>query len=303
MHSTVAHRHRAWPGFGLILALLQAAACADSGKLLLTGGVSSIDGAAGGGLTPWAVTGSYATSGQFGATAFVTRLKTQDYALNVYGAAASYGDRVELSLARQDFDTGPTGPALGAPGLRLKQDIVGFKLRVFGEAVLDSDTLLPQVAVGVQVKNAHAGALAATLSALGARTRGTDAYVSATKLFLAQGVLVSATLRATKANQNGLLGFGSAADNRYAWLPEVSLAWLLNRRVAVGAEVRAKPDKLNPSALGAGLKEDDWSDVFIAWAPNKNVSLTLAWVELGRIVPAVVARRQHGAYLSAQLAF
>ena len=59
----------------------------------------------------------------------------------------------------------------------------------------------------------------------------------------------------------------------------------------------------NPSALGAGLKEDDWSDVFIAWAPNKNVSLTLAHVELGRIVPAVVTRRQRGAYLSAQLAF
>ena len=303
MHSTVSFRHRALPAFGLVLTLLQAAACADSGKLLLTGGVSSIDGAAGGGLTPWAVTGSYATNGQLGATAFATRVKTQDYALNVYGAAASYGDRVELSLARQDFDTGPTGPALGAPGVRLKQDIVGLKLRVFGEAVLDSDTLLPQVAVGVEVKNAHAGALAATLSSLGARTRGTDAYVSVTKLFLAQGVLVSATLRATKANQNGLLGFGSAADSRYAWLPEVSLAWLLNRRVAVGAEVRAKPDKLNPSALGAGLKEDDWRDVFIAWAPNKNVSLTLAHVELGRIVPVVVTRRQHGASLSAQLAF
>lgn len=303
MHSTVSHRHRAWPAFGLVLTLLQAAACADSGKLLLTGGVSSIDGAAGGGLTPWAVTGSYATNGQFGATAFATRVKTQDYALNVHGAAASYGDRVELSLARQDFDTGPTGPALGAPGLRLKQDIVGLKLRVFGEAVLDSDTLLPQVAVGVEIKNAHVGALAATLASLGARTRGTDAYVSVSKLFLAQGVLVSATLRATKANQNGLLGFGSAADGRYAWLPEVSLAWLLNRHVAVGAEVRAKPDKLNPSALGAGLKEDDWGDVFIAWAPNKTISLTLAHVELGRIVPAVVTRRQRGAYLSAQLAF
>lgn len=303
MQSTVSHCRRAWPALGLMLALLQATACADSGKLLLTGGVSSIDGAAGGGLTPWAVTGSYATSGQFGATAFATRVKTQDYALNVHGAAASYGDRVELSLARQDFDTGPTGPALGAPGLRLKQDIVGLKLRVFGEAVLDSDTLLPQVAVGVEIKNAHAGALAATLSSLGARTSGTDAYLSATKLFLAQGVLVNATLRATKANQNGLLGFGSAADSRYAWLPEVSLAWLLNRRVAIGAEVRAKPDKLNPSALGAGLQEDDWRDVFIAWAPNKNISLTLAYVELGRIVPAVVARRQHGAYLSAQLAF
>ncbi len=153
MQSTVSHCRRAWPVLGLMLALLQATACADSGKLLLTGGVSSIDGAAGGGLTPWAVTGSYATNGQFGATAFATRVKTQDYALNVYGAAASYGDRVELSLARQDFDTGPTGPALGVPGLRLKQDIVGLKLRVFGEAVLDSDTLLPQVAVGVEIKN------------------------------------------------------------------------------------------------------------------------------------------------------
>src|SRR5262245_18586352 len=51
-----------------------------NGKLLLTGGVSSIDGAAGGGLTPWAVTGSYATTDQWGGTAFATRVRTQDYA-------------------------------------------------------------------------------------------------------------------------------------------------------------------------------------------------------------------------------
>jgi hypothetical protein len=78
---------------------------------------------------------------------------------------------------------------------------------------------------------------------------------------------------------------------------------LLNRHLAIGAEYRAKPDKLNPSALGAGLEEDDWIDVFIAWAPNKSLSLTLAYVDLGRIVPAVVTRRQQGAYLSAQVAF
>jgi len=78
---------------------------------------------------------------------------------------------------------------------------------------------------------------------------------------------------------------------------------LLNRHLAIGAEYRAKPDKLNPSALGAGLEEDDWSDVFIAWAPNKSLSFTLAYVDLGHIVPAVVTRRQQGAYLSAQVAF
>ena len=70
-----------------------------SGKLLLTGGVSSIDGAAGGGLTPWAVTGGYGTGNEIGASAFVTRVKTQDYRLTGYGAAVSYGDWVEVSIA------------------------------------------------------------------------------------------------------------------------------------------------------------------------------------------------------------
>ena len=83
----------------------------------------------------------------------------------------------------------------------------------------------------------------------------------------------------------------------------MSLAWLLRKDLAVGVEYRFKPDNLNPSILGDGLREDDWKDVFIAWAPNKNISLTLAWVDLGSIVPAVNARRQSGAYLSAQFGF
>ena len=53
-------------------------ALAGNGKLLLTGGVSSIDGAAGGGLTPWAVTGSYTTTGEVGGTAFATPLRPRD---------------------------------------------------------------------------------------------------------------------------------------------------------------------------------------------------------------------------------
>lgn len=291
----------------LILATGAAGALAQdagrSGKLLLTGGVSTIDGAAGGGLTPWAVTGGYGTERQFGASAYVTRVKTSDYGLTGYGAAASYGDRIEVSIARQDFDTGPTGPALGLPGLHLKQNIFGAKLRVAGDAVLDSDTLMPQIAIGALYKDLDAGGLAPTLTALGAKDSGTDVYVSATKLFLAQGVLVNLTLRATKANQNGLLGFGGTANDSYKIQPEVSLAWLLRRDLAIGAEYRAKPDNLNPSLLGDGLKEDDWKDVFVAWAPSKHLSLTLAYADLGKIVPAVVSKRQKGAYLSAQIAF
>ena len=297
-----------------LAALAGAPACAQSGpaaapfghgngKLLLTGGVSTIDGAAGGGLTPWAVIASYATERQWGATAHATRVKTHDYGLNAYGAAVGIADRVELSIARQDFDTGATGTALGLPGLRLKQDIVGAKWRLLGDAIVDSDTWLPQVAVGLEHKHLDAGGLAPTLDALGAGTQGTDVYLSASKLFLAQGVLLNATLRATKANQNGLLGFGGTARSGYSLQPEISAAWLLRRNLAIGAEYRAKPDNLNPSILGNGLKEDDWADVFVAWAPCKALSLTLAYVDLGHIVPAVATRRQTGAYLSAQVAF
>ena len=53
-----------------------------------------------------------------------------------------------------------------------------------------------------------------------------------------------------------------------------------------------------------GLAEDDWKDLFVVWAPNKKTSVTLAYVDLGRIVPGVTAARQQtGLYHSAQLAF
>jgi hypothetical protein len=278
---------------------------ADRGKLLLTGGVSTIDGAAGGGLTPWAVTGSYATIGEIGSTAFVTTARTKNYSLLTAGAAIGFRDRVELSIARQDFDTQNNLAPLGLAGLHLKQDILGLKLRVAGDAVLNSDTWMPQVAVGLLHKRTDAGALGPTLyGPLGAKDSGTDVYVSATKLLLASGVLLNGTLRATQANQGGLLGFGGAQGSGYRLQPEVSVAKLLRKNLAIGAEYRAKPDNLNRSVLGTGsLREDDWWDIFVAWAPSKNVSFTAAYVDLGKIAPAVQPQRQTGAYLSAQLAF
>ncbi len=287
----------------LCTVVLPAQAC--SGKLLLTGGVSSIDGAAGGGLTPWALTGSHATRGEWGATAFATGVDARDYGLQAGGVALAWNDRLEASFARQRFDTQDNLAPLGLAGLKLQQDIVGLKLRLAGEAVLDSDRWMPQIALGVLHKRADAGALEPTLTgALGAKNSGTELYVSATKLFLAQGVLANLTLRATKANQNGLLGFGGARGSRTRLMPEVSLAWLASPRLALGVEARAKPDHLNDSVLGAGaLKEDDWFDAFVAWAPNKHLSVTAAYVDLGRIVPALQPRRQTGGYLSLQLAY
>lgn len=306
------------PAHRLALNSLMAAALAasgashaDTGKLVLTGGVSSVEGASGGGISPWALIGTQATEGEKGIAAFASRAVTDDYRLNAFGVAVGFDDRLELSLGHQDFDTGITGVQLGLPGLRLRQDIVGAKVRLAGNAVLDSDSLMPQVAAGLQYKRLHRSGLDGTLDALGAKRDGLDLYLSATKLFLAQGVLVNGTLRATRANQNGLLGHGArlgGADNGYSIQPEISVAWLLRRDLAVGVEYRAMPDKLRragaAAGLGDGLRADDWKDVFIAWAPTRNVSLTAAYVNLGRVVPATTAgRQQSGLYVSAQLAF
>ena len=83
---------------------------------------------------------------------------------------------------------------------------------------------------------------------------------------------------------------------------------LLRKNLAVGFEYRAMPDKLNKAGaaagLGDGLRAGDWKDLFIAWAPSKNVSLTLAYVDLGTVVPATTkGKKQTGTYLSAQFAF
>jgi len=281
---------------------------ASTGKLVLTGGVSTVEGAGGGGITPWAFIGTQATEKELGFAANLTQVETQDYSLTTYGATVGWNERVEFSLGEQILDTGITGTALTGASLDLRQQIIGVKVRVFGDGVLDADTWYPQVAVGLQHKTLDAAALEPTLTALGADDSGTDFYVTATKLFLKQGVLVNGTLRATKANQNGLLGFGSNTDDSYELTPEISVAKLLNHNLAIGAEYRMMPNNLEAAGrnagLNSGLRADDWMDLFVAWAPTKNLSLTAAYVDLGRIVPATTnGRSQTGFYLSAQLAF
>lgn len=298
-------------GIFLMTGLLSAPAFAATGKLVLTGGVSTIEGAAGGGLTPWAVIGTQATENEWGIAANITQARTDDYTVDTQGLTFAWDERVEFSLGSQTLDTGITGTALGLPGLDLEQTIVGVKYKLFGDAILDSDTWLPQVSVGLQHKTLDAAGLEPTLNALGAEDSGTDAYISATKLFLKQGVLVNGTLRATKANQNGFLGFGSRLggdDTDYELMPEFSVAKLLKDNLAIGAEYRFMPNKLEAAGraagLGNGLAADDWMDIFVAWAPTKNVSLTAAYVDLGRIVPGTTnGRDQTGVYLSAQFAF
>lgn len=275
-----------------VSAQAQSIGSATSGKLLLTGGVSQVEGSGGGGLTPWATIGGYGTKDQIGGSAYFTHINVDDFSLDSYGALVGFYNRLELSVARQSFNTEDVGAALGlGQGFRIDQDIFGAKFRLFGDAVLDQDTWMPQVAFGMQHKRNHEGDL---VRALGAEDhKGTDYYLSATKLFLAQSLLVNTTLRYTEANQFGILGFGGDRNSGYSLQPEISVAYLLNRNLAIGAEYRAKPNNLNVA------EEDDAWDIFAAWAPTKNVSLTLAYVNLGN----VVVDDQSGVYGSVQFSF
>ncbi len=80
-------------------------------RLEWTGAVTEIEGAAGGGLVPWALIGGLGTDEQFGATAFVTHVSTRDFALRSGGAGLDVNNRWEISFARQRFDAGSVVPA------------------------------------------------------------------------------------------------------------------------------------------------------------------------------------------------
>ncbi|MES2760515.1 MAG: DUF3034 family protein [Pseudomonadota bacterium] len=270
----------------------------DMGKLTATGGVSQVEGAGGGGLTPWALIGGYGSRDSWGANAHYTRVSTQDYSLDSYGVAVGLFDRVEVSLASQDF----RGSLAPLNDLRIRQDIVGVKVKLIGDAVYDQDLALPQIAVGVMAKRNKGigglGALGITkVTQLGAQDEnGVDYYVAATKILLDHSLLLNGTVRATKANQMGLLGFGGDKGDSYEAKLEVSAAYMISRKLVAGIEYRMKPRNLGVD------NEKAYYDAFIAWFPSKHVSVTAAYAVLGDIT-VFNPVRQRGMYVSVQAGF
>lgn len=265
----------------------------ESAKLLATAGVTQIEGAGGGGLVPWALITGYGTRDAVGGNAHYTFVGQRGFTLQTGGVAIGLYDRVEISYARQWFDTRGTGARLGlGSGFTFHQDIVGVKVRLYGDAVYDQDRWMPQVALGIQYKANDRGSV---LRAVGARdSDGVDVYVAATKLLLDSSLLLNATVRATRANQFGILGFGGDRHDGYSAQFEGSAAYLLTRNLAVGGEYRTKPNNLRFAA------EDNAWDVFGVWFLNKNVSATLAYTRLGRIA---TEPGRGGAYMSVQVGF
>lgn len=221
--------------------------------------------------------------------------------LNAYGAAVGIADRVELSFTRHDLRI--TDKVLN--GAKISQDIFGLKVKVAGDAVYGQDSALPQIALGLQYKKSgdiKGGPFGSGISPVdvGARKNdGMDFYIAATKVFLAQSLLVNGTVRITKANEFGLLGFGGDRKDKYRPEFEASIAYLLSRGLAVGGEYRSKPRN-----LGVDDEQDAW-DLFVAWFPNKNVSLVAAYLNLGKILngPLGYSATQQGPYVSVQVGF
>lgn len=249
--------------------LLSPYAQAAGSKVLGTGGASSIEGAAGGGIVPWAVINGYGSSEQWSVTGYVSQVGVDDFTLNSKGIGLSYDNTYEISFGRQQLQ-------LDRLGGELNQQIIGFKYKLAGELLYSK---LPQLSLGVQLKKQLDFALP---SAVGARdSQGTDIYLSASKVWLdafwGRNLLLNATLRATKGLQTGLLGFSTDDNSSYQYVGEFSAVLLLNQHWAIGAEFKQKPDEL------AFAREEHWRDLFVACFVNKHLSVVAGYVDLGSI--------------------
>jgi hypothetical protein len=219
-------------------------------------------------------------------------VRPRNYELDACGAAIGVHDRIELAVAQQSFDVSAV-----SPGESLRQRILGVKLRVLGDAIFGAHAWLPQLSLGAQLKRNRDFDLIP--AGAGARDDdGVDLYVAATKVWLfgiaGRTTLFNGVVRATRANQFGLLGFGGDRRERYSLVPESSVAVFVHDKLAIGGEYRAKPDN-----LGAFTEHDAW-DAFVAMFPSKHYSLTAAYTDLGSIAGL---RSQTGWYVSLQATF
>jgi hypothetical protein len=276
-------------------------------KLLATGGISTLEGAGGGALAPWATITGYGTDRQIGGSVFGTFADSGNLYATSGGVAIGLFNRVELSYSRYSLNLGNAYLPVVVQTLNhgngtLAENNEGIKVRLFGDAVYDQ--YLPQVAAGVIFQQSQNKFL---VNYIGAKSTGQTYYLAATKLLfgalLGRDVLLDGDFIETKANQLGLLGFGSPGHNGYN--PEFagSVAVLLNRGLAVGGEYRTMPRELK--SVG---KSSNYADIFVAYFPSKHFSITAAYAFLGDIAPAVDAnagatRNENAAYVSGQLSF
>lgn len=283
------------------------AAYANESRLAMSGGTNSFEGVAGGGITPWALIGGYASKDQIDLSANAQWLDVGRYRLRTAGVLISAYDRVELTLQTQSLSVSSdvlsdafalltNNAVTSAPGTKIEQDIIGFKIKLFGDAIFADYSDWPQLSLGLQYKKNRDLKTSLAIfdgsvplpsmgvpKVLGAQDdSGIDVYLSATKIYLGalggSHILTNFTLRGTKANAFGLLGFESPDKDNYELEYEGSIAVIPDESWVVGFEFRTQSDN-----LGVLAPEETVWDVFAAWFPSKQFSATLAWVDLGTL--------------------
>lgn len=291
----------------LALIYFSSATFASESRLIMSGGTNSFEGVAGGGITPWALIGGYASEDEIDFNANAQWLDVGTYRLKTAGVLLSVYDRVELSLQKQSLSVSTdvlsdafalltNNAVTSAPGTKIEQDIVGLKVRLFGDAIFADYSDWPQISIGLQYKkNRDMDTSLAIFDGsvplpsigvprvLGAQDdSGIDVYLSATKIYLGAAggshLLTNVTLRGTKANAFGLLGFESPDKDDFELEYEGSVALIHDESWVVGLEFRTQSDN-----LGVLAPEKTVWDVFVAWFPTKQFSATLAWVDLGTL--------------------
>lgn len=75
---------------------------------------------------------------------------------------------------------------------------------------------------------------------------------------------------------------------------EGSLGYQLSRKLVIGGEYRTKPDNLSIAT------EDDWYDLFAAYAINRNLTVAAAYVDLGSVA---TSEEQRGGLVSLRASF
>jgi len=266
---------------------------AEDSRILATGGVSQIEGAAGGGIVPWAVIAGYAQQDEFGFTASGTTVNTDDFQLDVLAIAFGFDNQYEFSIATQTLNLGPLQANLGLPSNELKQTVYGGKYKLFGDIIYGD---LPQISLGFQYKKVDDFTIPNAVGAVD--SDGVDVYLAASKLWLegfgGYPILTNVTLRSSSANQLGLLGFGGDKQSAESLLWEINASLFIRRNLVLGYEYRQKPDNLNFAV------EEDWQDIYLAWFFDKSIAATVAWTNLGSIAGL---DGQKGLYLSLQATF
>ncbi|MGE4072135.1 MAG: DUF3034 family protein [Lysobacterales bacterium] len=256
----------------LCLCVLAFQVGAADGRLRGSGGLLSVEGAAGGGLVPWAVIAGHGERGEWDLVAATSVVDTGDFDVRSTALALAWDNRLELSYARMSLGLDALVERGLFPDRRLDTEVLGAKLRLGGDLIYGSG---PQLALGLQWRRSRDPDLVTLSSA--EKHQGSDVYLSASKLWVdgiaSRRTLASLTLRSTNAHQLGLAGF---SDRRSTTL-EGSVAVFVLPDWLLGLEYRGKPDRL------ALAREDDWSNVFVAWLPSKQWHLALAYADLGSI--------------------